>query len=94
MIRSLPRTGAKKVGLYLGEIRRDDSSILELTSRQSLQRFASALIRFILDEDLADAVRLAATAAGAWDLHLDHLAVFLAFFLDVFADFWEMEGQY
>ena len=94
MFHSLSRKGSNESRTYLGEIRCDNSSILQLPTRQRLQCFASPLIRLIFDKDLSDPVRLAATAAGAWDLHLKHFAVFLAFFLDVFADFCEVKSQY
>ena len=72
---------------HLREVRRHNSPILEFPSRQRLQRLPRSLHAVILDENLAHTVGLPAAAAGAGDLHLEHFAVFLAFFLDVFADF-------
>ena len=72
---------------HLSKIRSNHRPIRKLPARQRLQRLARRICIIVLDEDLANAVGLPAAAAGAGDFHFEDLAVFLAFFFDVFADF-------
>ena len=78
---------------HLREIRRDDSAIREFPPRQRSQRLPRRRRRVELDVDLAHTGRLSASARGTGDLDLQHVAVLLAFFLDVFANFWQPQRR-
>ena len=72
---------------YFSKVGRHDCAICKLAARKRLQRLAGRFWSVVLNEDLADAVGLPATAAGAGNFNFEDRTVLLAFLFHVLNNF-------